>query len=87
MGFLSDWFNWSNFLYLVILILAAVGTLVSTKLRVIVAELKELFEVVREANEDGKYTEKEKEKILKKTFDVLAAILKAIWKPVFKVKK
>ncbi|KKN47806.1 hypothetical protein LCGC14_0659270 [marine sediment metagenome] len=87
MDFLSDWFNWSNALYLVILILGAILTLVSTKIRVVVAELKELFEVVRVANADGKYTEKEKEKILKEVLDVLAAILKAIWKPVFKVKK
>ncbi|KKM71539.1 hypothetical protein LCGC14_1429610 [marine sediment metagenome] len=87
MGFLSDWFNWSNALYLIILILGVVFTLVTTKYRAVIAELKELMEVVRKGYADGTLDKKEKEAILKEVLDVLKAILGVIWKPVFKVKK
>ena len=81
MDFLSDWFNWSNALYLAILILGVVFTLVTTKYRAVVKELKELFEVVHEAYDDGKLTDAERKKILKEVLDVLKAILGVIWKP------
>ena len=85
MDFLSDWFNLSNFLYLLILVLAAVFTLVTAKYRAVVKELQELAEVVRIGYADGTLNKKEKEAILKEVLDVLKAILAVVWK--FKIKK
>ena len=88
MDFLADYFNMSNALYLVILILGAVLTLITKKYRGIVAEIKEVFETIREADRDGKRTEAEKEKIMREVLDVLKELLKLVWSPFkFKVKK
>ena len=35
--------NWENFAYLMVVILGAVGTMVATKYRIVVKELKEGF--------------------------------------------
>ena len=81
MDFLADWFNLSNLLYLIILIMGVVLTMVANKYRVVVVEIRELFEVVRVAYEDDKVTAAEKDKIMKEVLDVLRAILGVIWSP------
>jgi hypothetical protein len=88
MDFLSEWFNLSNLLYLVLLVLGFVVTIVSASLRALVKEITELVKDYRTAMADGKLSEKEKENLLKQFFDVLKEALKIAWSPFkFKVKK
>ena len=75
-----DWFTWSNFAYLLVLIAGALLTVVSTKWRNVVKEAKEALEKYKEAMADGTMTKKEKEAVMKETLDILGAILKVYWK-------
>jgi len=75
-----DWMNWSNFAYLMIIILGAVGTMVATKYRIIVKEMKEVAQKYHEANKDGKVTKEEQQSIAKECMDVLMATVKLVWK-------
>ena len=72
--------NWTNFAYLMIIILGAVGTMVATKYRIIVKELKEVAQEYHKAMEDGKLSKEEQQKIAKQSMDVLMAIVKMLWK-------
>ena len=72
--------NWANFAYLMIIILGAVGTMVATKYRIVVKELKEVAQKYHEASKDGKIDEKEKQALAKESMDVLMAIVKMVWK-------
>ena len=49
-----EWMNWENFAYLMVIILGAVGTMVATKYRIVVKELKEVAAKYHEASKDGK---------------------------------
>ncbi len=75
-----DWMNWYNFAYLMIIILGAVGTMVATKYRIIVKEMKEVAQKYHEANKDGKITKEEQQAIAKECMDVLMATVKLVWK-------
>ena len=72
--------NWSNFAYLMVIILGAVGTMVATKYRIIVKEMKEVAQKYHEANKDGKITKEEQQAIAKECMDVLMATVKLVWK-------
>jgi len=75
-----DWMNWENFAYLMIIILGAVGTMVATKYRIVVKELKEVASKYHEASKDGKIDEKERQAIAKECMDVMMAVVKMVWK-------
>ena len=47
-----DWFNWTNFFYLMGLVVAGGATMVGLKYKKLVDELKEVFKALQEAYED-----------------------------------
>lgn len=75
-----DWMNWENFAYLMVVILGAVGTMVATKYRIVVKELKEVAAKYHEVSKDGKIDAKEKQALAKESMDVLMAVVKMVWK-------
>ena len=77
---MSEWFTWSNGFYLAGLIVAGGATFIGLKYKKLVDELKDVFDVLREAYEDGKLSKKEKERVMKEVLDVFASLLKIVWK-------
>ena len=78
---MSDWFNWTNFFYLVGLILAGGATFVGLRYKKLVDEIKEVFKVLQEAYaDDGKLDSEERKAVMKEILDVLGALLKIAWK-------
>jgi hypothetical protein len=75
-----EWMNWTNFAYLMVIILGAVGTMVATKYRIVVKELKEVAQKYHEVSKDGKIDEKEKQALAKESMDVLMAVVKMVWR-------
>ena len=49
---MSDWFNWTNFWYLMGLMLAGGATFVGLKYKKLVDEMKDVFKVLQEAYAD-----------------------------------
>ena len=70
-----EWFSWSNLFYLVGLIIAGGATLVATKYRNIVKEMKEVASELQKAYEDGALSKEEKEAVMKEVLDVLKAVI------------
>jgi len=75
-----EWLSWSNAAYLAVIILGAVATMVATKYRIILREMKEVAVKYSEASKDGKITKEEQQAIAKECMDVLMAAVKLIWK-------
>jgi|TARA_R100001163_G_C5021890_1_gene164495 uncharacterized membrane protein YebE (DUF533 family) len=76
-----DWFNWTNFFYLMGLVVAGGATMVGLKYKKLVDELKEVFKALQEAYEDdGKLDSEERKQIMKEILDVMGALLKIAWK-------
>ena len=75
-----EWFSWSNLFYLVGLIIAGSATLVATKYRNIVKEIKDVASELQEAYEDGHLSKEEKEEVMKEVLDVLHAVINLKWK-------
>tara|TARA_R100000742_G_C4216514_1_gene41458 strand:+ start:85 stop:318 length:234 start_codon:yes stop_codon:yes gene_type:complete len=75
-----EWMNWTNFAYLMVIILSAAGTMVATKYRIILKEMKDVARTYHEAKKDGKITKEEQQKIAKESMDVLMAAVKLVWK-------
>ena len=75
-----DWMNWSNFAYLMIIILGTVVPMVAPKYRIVVKEMKEVAQKYHEAKKDGKITKEEQQEIAKECMDVLMATVKLVWK-------
>jgi|TARA_A100001391_G_scaffold178329_1_gene142716 uncharacterized membrane protein YebE (DUF533 family) len=76
-----DWFNWTNFFYLMGLVIAGGATMVGLKYKKLVDELKEVFKALQEAYEDdGKLDSEERKQIMKEILDVMGALLKIAWK-------
>jgi len=75
-----EWLSWSNAAYLAVIILGAVATMVATKYRIILKEMKEVAVKYNEASKDGKITKEEQQAIAKECMDVLMAAVKLIWK-------
>lgn len=75
-----EWMNWTNFAYLMVIILSAAGTMVATKYRIILKELKDVAKTYHEANKDGKITKEEQQAIAKECMDVMMAAVKLVWK-------
>ena len=75
-----EWMNWANFAYLMVLIFGIMGTMVATKYRIVIKELKEVAQKYHEASKDGEITEKEKEQIAKECMDVVSSVVKLGWR-------
>ena len=75
-----EWMNWTNFAYLMVIILGAVGTMVATKYRIVVKELKEVAQKYHEVSKDGKIDEKGKQALAKESMDGLMAVVKMVWR-------
>ena len=73
---MMDWLSWSNFFYLVGIVIAGGAT----KYKNIVKEVKEVAKELELAYEDGKLSKDEKEKIMKQCLDVLKAIINLKWR-------
>tara|TARA_X000001382_G_scaffold48653_2_gene32976 strand:+ start:2017 stop:2253 length:237 start_codon:yes stop_codon:yes gene_type:complete len=78
---MSDWFNWTNFWYLMGIMVAGGATFVGMKYKKMVAEMKDVFKALQEAYaDDGKLDNEERKKIMKEVLDVMGALLKIAWK-------
>ena len=77
---MGDWFNWTNFWYLMGLMLAGGATFVGLKYKKLVDEMKDVFNVLQESYADGKLDNDERKKIMKEVLDVMGALLKIAWK-------
>jgi len=75
-----EWFSWTNFFYLLGLILAGVFTLVASKYKRLVYEMKDVMKALEEGYEDGSLSKKEKDKIMKECLDVLKSLINLKWK-------
>ena len=75
-----EWLSWSNAAYLAVIILGAVATMVATKYRIILREMKEAAAKYSEAAKDGKITKEEQQAIAKECMDVLMAAVKLVWR-------
>ena len=77
---MMEWLSWSNFFYLAGLIIAGVATLVASKYRSIVKEIKDVASELQKAYEDGELSKEEKETVMKEALDVLKAVINLKWK-------
>ena len=77
---MSDWFSWSNIFYLIGLILAGGLTMVASKYKTIVKEMKEVAKVLEEAYEDGQLSKSEKAAVMKECLDVVKSVINLKWK-------
>ena len=75
-----EWFSWTNFFYLLGLILAGVFTLVASKYKRLVYEMKDVMKALEDGYEDGSLSKKEKDKIMKECLDVLKSLINLKWK-------
>ena len=75
-----EWLSWGNFFYLAGLIIAGVATLVASKYRTIVKEIKDVASELQKAYEDGKLSKEEKEDVMKEALDVLKAVINLKWR-------
>ena len=80
MDFVSDWVSWSNFFYLIGLIVAGYATTVTAKNRQIVIEIGELVKALEVGMRDKKLDKKEKDLIMKEALDVAKAVIQSKWK-------
>ena len=75
-----EWLSWSNFFYLAGLIIAGVATLVASRYRSVVKEIKDVASELQKAYEDGELSKEEKEAVMKEALDVLKAVINLKWK-------
>ena len=75
-----EWLSWGNAAYLAVIILGALATMVATKYRIILKEMKEAAAKYNEASKDGKITKAEQQAIAKECMDVMMAVVKMVWK-------
>lgn len=75
-----EFLSWSNFFYLVGILLGGYLTLVASKYKRIVKEVQDVSNSLEKAYEDGNLTKKEKEDIMKEALDVLKALINLKWK-------
>jgi len=76
-----EWLTWGNGAYLIAIVLGGLATLVATKYKPALKELKEVAQKYNEAMADGKLSAKEKQDLAKESMDVVSAVLKLFfWK-------
>ena len=77
--FFSDYMSWSNFFYLVGIIMAGYATAVTAKNRAIFIEIQELVETLERVNKDKKVTAAEKREVMKEALDSAKAVISSKW--------
>ena len=77
--FFSDYMSWSNFFYLVGIILAGYATAVTAKNRAIFIEIHELVETLERVNKDKIVTAEEKKEVMKEALDIAKAVIESKW--------
>ena len=76
-----EWLTWVNAAYIIAIMKGGISTLVATKNRPAIKELKEVAQKYNEAMADGKMSAKEKQELAKECMDVVSAVLKLfVWK-------
>tara|TARA_R100000988_G_C3983766_1_gene158473 strand:+ start:339 stop:572 length:234 start_codon:yes stop_codon:yes gene_type:complete len=75
-----EWLNWSNFAYLVAIMIGGCITFAATKYRKILKEIQEALNTYHEAAKDGKITEEERNHIVKEVLDIAQAGVKIFWR-------
>ena len=74
-----EWLTWGNAAYLFAIVLGGLATLVATKYRPALKELKEVAQKHNEAMKDGKMSAKEKQEIAKECMDILSVAIRMVW--------
>tara|TARA_R100000152_G_C6732387_1_gene156902 strand:- start:767 stop:1018 length:252 start_codon:yes stop_codon:yes gene_type:complete len=80
MELISEWVSWSNFFYIIGLVIAGYATSVTVKNRQIVVEIGELVKALEDGMRDKKLTKAEKDKVMKEALDVAKAVIQSKWK-------
>lgn len=79
-GFFSEWVSWSNFFYMMGIIVAGFATIVTAKNRNIVKEIGDLVKALENGYEDNKLSKAEKDLIMKEALDIGKAVIQSKWK-------
>ena len=77
--FFSDYMSWSNFFYLVGIILAGYATAITSRNRNVYIQIQELIACLARVNKDKKVTAEEKKEIMKEVLDIAQAVLASKW--------
>ena len=77
MDFISEWVSWSNFFYMIGLIVAGYATTVTAKNRQIVKEIGDLVKALESGYRDNKLTKSEKDLIMKEALDIGKAVIQS----------
>ena len=80
MDFVSEWVSWSNFFYMIGLVVAGYATSVTVKNRNIVVQIGEMVKALEDGYKDKKLDKSERDKIMKEALDVAKAVIQSIWK-------
>jgi hypothetical protein len=75
--FFSDYMSWSNFFYLVGIILAGYATLITSANRNIFIQIQELIACLERVNKDKKVTAEEKKEVMKEALDIAKAVIQS----------
>ena len=75
--FFSDYMSWSNFFYLVGIILAGYAAAITSANRNIFIQVQELVACVERVNKDKKVTSEEKKEVMKEALDIAYAVIQS----------
>jgi|TARA_Y100000034_G_C6757217_1_gene336992 hypothetical protein len=75
-----DWFSWTNFFYLVGLIIAGLAAIMAAKYKTLMKEVGDVAKVLEESYADKKLSNAEKKRIMKEVLDVLKSVINLKWK-------
>ena len=80
MDFVSEWVSWSNFFYMIGLVVAGYAASVTAKNRNIVIQIGEMVKALEDGYKDKKLDKAEKDRIMKEALDVAKAVIQSKWK-------
>jgi len=75
--YLADYFSWSNFFYLVGIILAGYAAAITSANRNIFIQIQELIACLERVNKDKKVTAAEKKEVMKEALDIAKAVIQS----------
>lgn len=75
--FFSDYMSWSNFFYLVGIILAGYAAAITSANRNIFIQVQELVACLERVNKDKKVTSEEKKEVMKEALDIAYAVIQS----------